>query len=91
MGRPARSHVARGTTGRGVGWPSARIASIQPRRTQEDLGRMRDDMAVLLAIVPRMDATMAGFMNELRAPHGKQDRRARANWAVEDRLEQGLT
>ena len=43
----------------------------QQARTQEDLGRMRDDMAVLLAIVQRMDATMAGFMNELRALHGK--------------------
>ena len=43
----------------------------QQARTQEDLGRMRDDMAVLLAIVQRMDATMAGFMNELHALHGK--------------------
>ena len=63
----------------------------QQARTQEDLGRMRDDMAVLLAIVQRMDATMAAFMNELRALPGKQDRQARALRAVEDRLEQGLT
>jgi nitrate reductase assembly molybdenum cofactor insertion protein NarJ len=61
----------------------------QPTRIQDDMGRMRDDMAVLLAIVQRMDATMAGFMNELRAMHGKQDRQARAIRAVEERLEQG--
>ena len=47
----------------------------QLARIQEDLGRMRDDMAVLLAIVQRMDATMAGFINEL---HGKKDHHARA-------------
>lgn len=52
------------------------LASLarQQVRAQEDLGRMRDDMAVLLAIVQRMAATMAGFVNELRALHGKQDR-----------------
>lgn len=63
----------------------------QQARTQEDLGRMRDGMVVLLAIVQRMDATMTGFVNELRALHGKQDRQARAIRAVEDRLERGLT
>ena len=42
----------------------------QQARTQEDLGRMRDDVAVLLAIVQRMDAAMADLVNERRAGCG---------------------
>jgi hypothetical protein len=59
-------------------------------RTREDPGRLRDGMAVLPAIVQRMDSTIAGFMNGRRARRGKQDRQARAIRAVEDRLEQGV-
>ena len=42
---------------------------------------MRDDMAVLAAIVQRMDGTMAGLVNEIRATHAqfsRMDRRVRS-------------
>jgi hypothetical protein len=35
------------------------------------MGTMRDDMAVLTAIVQRIDGTLSGLVNEIRATHAQ--------------------
>ncbi len=49
----------------------------QQARLLEEQGRQRDDMAVLLAIMQRLDGTVQGLVSEVRAQHARQDRQAR--------------
>lgn len=41
----------------------------QQERLLEEMGRQRDDTTVLLAFVQRLDGTMQGLVNEVRALH----------------------
>lgn len=63
--------------------PQADLSLIarQPRQILAEMGTMRDDMAVMMAILQRLDGTVAGLVNEIRATHAQQsrmDRRVRA-------------
>ena len=52
----------------------------QQRETLSEMRIMRDDMNVLAAIVQRMDGTLSGLVNEIRATHSqlsRMDRRVR--------------
>jgi len=46
----------------------------QQGRILSEIGILRDDMMVLSAIVRRMDATLAGTLEEIRAIHGQYAR-----------------
>jgi hypothetical protein len=38
-------------------------------RLTRDVNTMRDDMAVMLAMIQRMDGTLSGLVEEIRATH----------------------
>lgn len=48
-----------------------------------ELGTMRDDMRVLMAIVQRMDGTVSGLVGEIRATHAQMARFERRLRTVE--------
>jgi hypothetical protein len=50
---------------------------------REELGSMRDDAAVLLAIVMRIDGTVSGLLHEVRAMHSQHSRLANRVTALE--------
>jgi hypothetical protein len=50
------------------------LIARQQLQTLEETGTMRDDMAVMMAILQRLDGTVAGFVNEIRATHAQQSR-----------------
>jgi hypothetical protein len=49
----------------------------QQERLIEEMGRVRDDLRVVAAIVQRLDATVQGLVEEVRAGHARYDRLAR--------------
>ena len=53
--------------------PPAGLSLIARQQAQllSEMGTLRDDMAVLTAIVQRLDGTMAGLVNEIRATHSQ--------------------
>lgn len=60
--------------------PTLTLIQRQQAQILTELGTMRDDMAVLTAIVQRMDGTLSGLVNEIRATHAQMaraDRRLR--------------
>jgi hypothetical protein len=58
----------------------------QQAQMLEELGRQRDDMAVLQAMVQRLDGTVQGLVAELRARPSPQDRQARDLRLIAERL-----
>jgi hypothetical protein len=56
---------------------SLEFLAEQQRGLLDEMGRLRDDMAVLLALTQRLDGTVQGLVAEVRARHGRQDRFAR--------------
>ena len=59
----------------------------QQARLLEAMGQLRDDVRVMAAIVQRLDGTVQGLINEVRAEHSRferLDRRVRT-------LEEGAT
>jgi hypothetical protein len=56
--------------------PQADLSLIahQQRQILSDMGSMRDDMAVMMAILQRLDGTVSGLVNEIRATHAQQSR-----------------
>jgi hypothetical protein len=58
--------------------PQADLSLIarQQRQLLAEMGTIRDDMSVLLAIVQRLDGTVSGLVNEIRATR-RFDRRLR--------------
>ena len=53
----------------------------QQAKILQEIATMRDDMRVLAAMVQRLDGTMTGLVNEVRAEHSRYsrlDNRARA-------------
>jgi hypothetical protein len=55
----------------------------QQREILGELGIMRDDVAVLLAIVMRIDGTVSGLVQEVRALHSQHSRLANRVTALE--------
>src|SRR5690242_6633370 len=49
----------------------------QQRRLVEDNARTREDMAVLLAVMQRVDGTVQGLVAETRAQHARLERALR--------------
>jgi hypothetical protein len=43
-------------------------------RVLTEVGSLRDDMSVLTALAPRLDATLTGVQQELRATHSQIQR-----------------
>ncbi len=56
--------------------PAADLSLIarQQRMMLSQMGTMRDDMAVMMAILQRLDGTVAGLVNEVRAMHAQHAR-----------------
>lgn len=50
------------------------LIARQQRQLIEEMATLRDDMTVLIAIVQRLDGTMSGLVNEIRATHTQQSR-----------------
>lgn len=50
------------------------LIAHQQRQLIDQMAILRDDMAVLIAIVQRLDGTVAGLVNEIRATHAQQSR-----------------
>lgn len=62
--------------------PQADLSLIarQQRQILAEMGTIRDDITVLTAIVQRLDGTLSGLVNEIRATHSqmsRMDRRVR--------------
>jgi hypothetical protein len=55
------------------------------QRLNADIGSLRDDMAVLTAIVMRQDTTLSTLLTEIRAMHAQHSRLANRVRAVEER------
>jgi hypothetical protein len=49
----------------------------QQERLVEEMEQVRDDLRVMAAIVQRLDGTVQGLVNEVRASHARYDRLAR--------------
>jgi uncharacterized protein YoxC len=67
--------------------PSADLGLIarQQRQLLDQMNTLRDDMTVLTAIVMRLDGTVAGLVQEIRAIHSQHGRLANRVRALEDR------
>jgi hypothetical protein len=55
----------------------------QQEQLLSELGTMRDDAGVLLAIVMRIDGTVTGLVREIRATHAQHSRLASRVAALE--------
>ncbi len=53
------------------------LLARQQDRILAELGTIRDDQRVMMAIIQRLDGTVAGLVNEVRAMHARHDRLAR--------------
>jgi len=64
------------------GEPKVDLSMIARQQLQllGEVATMRDDMGVMMAILQRLDGTVAGLVNEIRATHSqlsRMDRRVR--------------
>jgi hypothetical protein len=66
--------------------PNLTILARQQRQILTELGSVRDDMAVLTAIVLRQDGTMSALLTEIRAMQGQRNRLANPVRGLEVRL-----
>jgi hypothetical protein len=48
--------------------------AAQQEKILQEIGTMRDDMRVLAAMVQRLDGTVTGLVNEVRAEHARYSR-----------------
>jgi hypothetical protein len=64
-----------------------RFIGQQLKRLSERMDTLHDDMGVLTAIITRMDGTVVGLVNEMRAVHSQQSRVANRLKALEDTRE----
>ena len=51
--------------------------AAQQERLPEEMAQVRDDIRVMAAVVQRLDGTVQGLTNEVRASHARFDRLAR--------------
>ena len=56
--------------------PAADLSLIarQQEQTLSEMGTLRDDMGVMIAILQRLDGTVSGLVNEVRAMHSRLDK-----------------
>ncbi|MGZ9020984.1 MAG: hypothetical protein ACXW3S_13700 [Rhodoplanes sp.] len=57
----------------------------QQARLLEAMGQLRDDIRVMAAIVQRLDGTVQGLINEVRAEHSRFERLDRRVRTLEER------
>ena len=50
------------------------LIARQQQALLAEMAMLRDDMSVLIAVVQRLDGTVSGLVNEIRAPHTQQSR-----------------
>jgi len=50
------------------------LIARQQRQMLDEMGVLRDDMGVMMAILQRLDGTVSGLVNEIRATHAQQSR-----------------
>jgi len=50
------------------------LIARQQRQVLDEMGTLRDDMGVMMAILQRLDGTVSGLVNEIRATHAQQSR-----------------
>ncbi len=50
------------------------LIARQQRQVLDGMGTLRDDMGVMMAILQRLDGTVSGLFNEIRATHAQQSR-----------------
>ena len=50
------------------------LIARQQRQILTEIGVMRDDMGVMMAILQRLDGTVVGLVNEVRAMHSQHSR-----------------
>lgn len=56
------------------------LIARQQRQMLTEMATMRDDMGMMMAILQRLDGTVAGLVSEIRATHAqisRMDRRVR--------------
>jgi hypothetical protein len=56
--------------------PDLTLLARQQKQILAELGILRDDMRVMSAILMRVDGTLAGPLQEVRAMHSRHDRLA---------------
>ena len=54
--------------------PDLSLTARQQRQVLAEMGVMRDDMSVMMAILQRLDGTVMGLVNEVRAVHSQHAR-----------------
>ena len=59
------------------------LIARQQRQMREEMAWMRDDTAVLVAITMRLDGTVSGLVQEVRAMHSQHSRLERRVRAME--------
>lgn len=64
---------------------SLEFLAAQMGRVLEEQGSLRDDMAVLLAMMQRVDGTVQGLVGEVRAMHSRHARLERRVTALEEK------
>jgi sRNA-binding protein len=62
--------------------------AAQQDRILAELAGLRDDVRVTAAIVQRLDGTMSGALNEIRAEHARSDRLAERVRRLEEEARQ---
>ena len=60
------------------------LIARQQRQVLDEIGSMRDDMAVMMAILQRQDGMLATMLPELRATHSQHSRLASRVRALEE-------
>jgi hypothetical protein len=64
--------------------PDLSLIARQQLKLIGEIGTLRDDMGVMMAILQRLDGTVAGLVNEVRATHSQHSRLATRVRALED-------
>ena len=65
--------------------PDLTLLLRQQRQMIADMASLRDDMGVMMAILQRLDGTVGGLVNEVRASHSQHSRLRSRVEALEQR------
>ena len=60
------------------------LIARQPRQILTEIATMKDDLGVMMAIAMRLDGTVAGLVNEIRATHLQHSRLANRVKSLEE-------
>ena len=64
------------------------LIARQQQQLMTEIRSMKDDLAVMMAMITRMDGTLSGLVNEMRATHAQQARFSNRLKTLEDAQEQ---